>query len=618
MLGYRHLLIVYFVKENKKMKEKQAKEKKPSGFGRLMSYAGGFKVLTYASWVLSFVSALIGLLPFVYLFRIIKEVIEVSPDFSQATSIVHNGVMAVVFSAAALLVYFGALMCAHVSAFRIGSNIKRELLRHIVKLPLGFSDEMGSGKIRSIINDSSIAAETYLAHNLPDMAAAIATPLGMLVLMFVIDWRFGLVSLLPVVLAFLCMMKMIGPAMQEDMRLYNNALEDMNNEAVEYVRGIPVVKTFGQTVHSFSRFKATIENYDKFCIAYTKRMRQPMLFFTVFINSTFAFLIALVLILSGGGTHITNDILLNFLFYVIITPVITTTLQRVMFMSEGNMKVNDAFERIDSILHRKPFEPVAQPKSPQDYSVRFDHVSFRYNNETEALHDVSFTVKQGQTLALVGASGSGKSTAASLVARFRDVSAGAVTIGGVDIRAIEKAALMNTVAYVFQDSRLLKRSIMENVRLGRPDATDEQVLDALEKAQCSDILAKLPEGAHTVIGAKGTFLSGGEQQRIAIARAILKDAPIVILDEATAFADPENEYLVQRSFAELSKNKTVIIIAHRLSTVKNCDHILVLNKGSIAEQGSHEQLLAQNGIYQKMWKDYQSSIAWKVGKTDVQ
>ncbi len=588
------------------------KVKKTSGFSRLMNYAGGFRYLTYASWVLSFISSIIGLLPFIYIFRIIKEVIKTAPDLSKADTIIHNGIMAVVFSAAALVIYFCALMCSHVSAFRIGSNIKRDLLRHIIKLPLGFSDEMGSGKIRSIINESSIAAETYLAHNLPDMAGAIAAPLGMTVLMFVIDWRFGLISLLPVVLAFMCMMKMIGPAMQEDMRLYNNALEEMNNEAVEYVRGIPVVKTFGQTVHSFSRFKATIENYDKFCIAYTKRMRQPMLFFMVFINSAFAFLIALAMILSGGGANITGDILLNFIFYTIITPVITTTLQRVMFMSEGNMKVDDAFERIDSILDLKPFEEVKETKSPMDHSVRFDHVSFSYNNDTKALSDVSFTVNQGQTLALVGASGGGKSTAASLIARFRDVSEGSITIGGTDIREMDKTELMNTIAYVIQDSRLLKRSVKENVKLGRPDASDEQVLDALKKAQCSDILEKLPDGADTVIGTKGVFLSGGEQQRIA--RAILKDAPIVILDEATAFADPENEYLVQRSFTELAKNKTVIMIAHRLSTVKNCDNIIVLDKGRIAEQGSHNTLITKGGIYQKMWKDYQSSVSWKVGK----
>ena len=590
------------------------KQKQPSPFSRLIEYAGGYKILTYLSWILSFFSALTALLPLVYIFFIIREVLEVAPDFTRATSIVHNGIMAVVFSAATLLINFGALMCSHVSAFRIGSNIKRSLLRHMTKLPLGFSDEMGSGKLRKIINDSSNAAETYLAHNLPDMAGAVATPLGMVVMMFVVDWRFGLVSILPVILAFLCMGKMLGPAMKEDMRLYNNALEDMNNEAVEYVRGIPVVKTFGQTIHSFSRFKSSIQNYYKFCIAYTKRCRQPMLFFLVFINSAFAFLIALALILSDGGTNVTSGILLNFLFYVIITPVIATTMQKVMFMSEGSMTVADALDRINSVLDRKPFENSEKSEKPDDHSVAFENVSFSYDGENLALDDVSFEVKSGTSLALVGPSGGGKTTAAGLIARFWDVQNGAVKIGGVDVRVIPKEVLMNTVSYVFQDSRLLKRSILENVRLSRPCATEQEVMRALEKAQCTDMIEKLPDGINTVIGAKGVYLSGGEQQRIAIARAILKDAPIVVLDEATAFADPENEYLVQKSFKELSKNKTVIMIAHRLSTIQNCDNIIVLENGRIAEQGVHDELLKENGIYQKMWKDYQSSVSWKVGE----
>ena len=582
-----------------------------------MEYAGGYKILTYLSWILSFISALTALLPFVYIFFIIREIFEVAPDFSRATSIVHNGIMAVVFSAVAVLLKFGALMCSHVSAFRIGSNIKRRLLKHITKLPLGFSDEMGSGKIRKIINDSSNAAETYLAHNLPDMAGAVGTPLGMVVMMFVVDWRFGLVSILPVILAFLCMGKMLGPAMKEDMRLYNNALEDMNNEAVEYVRGIPVVKTFGQTIHSFSRFKASIQNYYKFCIAYTKRCRQPMLFFRVFINSAFAFLIALALILSNGGANITSGIILNFLFYVIITPVIATTMQKVMFMSEGSMTVADAFDRIDSLLNRKPFENSENSATPDDYSARFENVSFSYDDDNLALDNVSFDVKSGTSLALVGVSGGGKTTVAGLISRFWDVQNGAVKIGGVDVKDIPKEELMNTVSYVFQDSKLLKRSILENVRLSRPDATVQEVMLALEKAQCTDIIEKLPDGINTVIGAKGVYLSGGEQQRISIARAILKDAPIVVLDEATAFADPENEYLVQKSFKELSKNKTVIMIAHRLSTIQGCDNIIVLENGRIFEQGVHDELLKKNGIYTKMWKDYQSSVSWKVGENNA-
>lgn len=573
------------------------KEKKQSNLSRLMYYAGGYKILTYLSWILSFLSSLVALLPLVYIFFIIKEVIEVAPDYAKATSIVQNGIMAVVFAALALIIYFASLMCSHVSAFRIGSNIKRDLLKHIIKLPLGFSEEMGSGRIRKIINDSSTAAETYLAHNMPDMAGAVATPLGMIVMMFIIDWRFGLVSILPVILAFLCMMKMIGPQMQKDMKAYNDSLEDMNNEAVEYVRGIPVVKTFGQTVHSFSRFKASIENYGKFCIAYTKHCRQPMLFFMVFINSAFAFLIALALILSQGGANIATDIILNFILYVIITPVITTTMQRVMFMSEGEMTVADAFERIDSILNLNPFEKNESTKTPKESSVTFENVSFKYNGaDNYALNNISFTAESSKTLALVGASGGGKTTVAGLISRFWDVTEGAVTIGGVNVKDIDKSELMNTVSYVFQDGKLLKRSILENVRLGRPSATEQEVIEALNKAQCADIIAKLPDGIHTVIGTKGVYLSGGEQQRIAIARAILKNAPVVVLDEATAFADPENEYLVQKSFAELAKDKTVIMIAHRLSTIQNADNIFVLENGKIAEQGTHGNLLKQIGI----------------------
>lgn len=592
----------------------KTKQKKPSGFARLMQYAGRRKYLTYLSFVLSFVSSLVALIPLLYIFFIIKEVIEVAPDFAKAVSIVHNGIVAVVFSLAAILIYFAALMCSHLSAFRIGSNIKRELLKHIVKLPIGFSDRTGSGRVRSIINDSSTAAETYLAHNLPDMAGAIATPIGMVVIMFAFDWRFGLISLIPVVLAFMCMSKMIGPAMQEDMKNYNDALEGMNNEAVEYVRGIPVVKTFGQTVHSFSRFKNSIEKYHKFCMQYTKRARVPMLMFLVFVHSTFAFLIALTFILTKGGSNITNEIVLNFIFYVIITPIIATTMNKVLFMEEGNMTVVDALGRVDSILTLKPFDEPGLNLHPTDNSVEFKNVSFRYSENADyALKNLSFKAEGGKTLALVGPSGGGKTTAAGLISRFWDVTEGSVLIGGTDVRDIEKTELMNTVSYVFQDSRLLKKSIFENVRLAKPSASREDVINALCQAQCDDIIEKLPNGIDTVIGTKGVYLSGGEMQRIAIARAFLKNAPIVVLDEATAFADPENEYLVQKSFAELANNKTLIIIAHRLSTIKNADNIIVLDSGRIAEEGKHDALIAENGLYKKMWDDYMKSAMWKVG-----
>ena len=587
--------------------------KKNKNLSELMSYAGKHKYLTYSSLILSVISAVLALLPFVFIFLVIKEVIEVAPNYSEAIHIVRNGWMAVAFAFASMLVYVGALMCSHLSAFRIAGNMRKRTMKHISELPLGFIGEAGSGKVRRIVNDSSAATENYLAHQLPDMAGAIATPLGMIVMLFLFDWRFGLISLLPVLLGFACMFKMAGPKMADDMKAYNNALEDMNNQAVEYVRGIPVVKTFGQTVHSFKKFQGAIDNYYNYCVAYCKKCRMPMLLFTMFVNSAFAFLITLALILSGGEA-VAQNVLLNFIFYVIFTPIITTALTKVMYMSENGMIVSDALERIHSILDLKPLPEAVNNKSPKDNSVEFDHVSFRYGNaKNNALTDVSFKINAGQTAALVGPSGGGKTTTAGLISRFWDVSSGAVKIGGVSVKDIKKEELMETISYVFQDSKLLKASIFENVRLSKPQASEAEVLDALHKAQCDDIIAKMPDGIHTVIGTKGVYLSGGEQQRIAIARIMLKNAPIVILDEATAFADPENEVLIQKAFAELSKDKTVIMIAHRLTTVRGADKIFVLNDGQIENCGTHDELIMSGSMYSKMWKDYQTSISWKVG-----
>ena len=588
-------------------------KKKKGNLSELMQFAGKHKYLTYSSWVLSVISAALALVPLVYIFFIIKEVIEVAPDFSQATNIVFNGWMAVVFAFASIIIYIGALMCSHLSAFRIAGNMRKKTMKHISELPLGFIGEAGSGKVRRIVNDSSKATETYLAHQLPDMAGAIATPIGMIIMLFLFDWRFGLICLLPVILGFACMFKMIGPKMATDMKNYNDALEEMNNQAVEYVRGVPVVKTFGQTVHSFKKFKGSIDNYYKFSTGYCKRCRPPMLFYTMFINSAFAFLIALALILAGGEA-VTQNVLLNFIFYVIFTPVITTAMTKVMYMSENGMVVADALQRVHSILDLKPLPEAQDSQTPEDNSVEFDNVSFRYSNaQTDALKGVNFRVGAGETVAFVGPSGGGKTTVAGLISRFWDVREGAIKIGGVNVKDIRHEELMNTISYVFQDSKLLKMSILENVRLGNPRASELEVLNALHKAQCDDIIAKLPDGINTVIGTKGVYLSGGEQQRIAIARVMLKNAPIIILDEATAFADPENEALVQKAFAELSKDKTVIMIAHRLTTVKNADKIFVLKDGQIEDTGTHDELVKNGSLYAKMWKDYQTSISWKVG-----
>lgn len=587
--------------------------KKNKNLSELMGYAGKHKYLTYASLILSVISAFFALLPFVFIFFIIKEVIEVTPNYSEAADVVRNGWLAVLFALISIVIYISGLLCSHLSAFRIAGNMRKTLMSHIAKLPLGFVGEMGSGKIRRIVNDSSAATETYLAHQLPDMAGAIATPLGMIVMLFLFDWRFGLICLVPVVLGFAAMFKMAGPKMADDMKNYQNALADMNNEAVEYVRGIPVVKTFGQTVHTFKRFKDSIDNYYKFCISYCKKCRMPMLLYTVCINSAFAFLITLALILTGGES-VAQSVLLSFIFYVIFTPVIATSMSKVLYMSENGMVVADALERVHSILDMKPLPDAVKNEKPKDNSVEFKNVSFRYSGaETDALQDVSFKVQSGETIALVGPSGGGKTTVAGLISRFWDVFAGEIKVGGMNVKNIKKSELMETVSYVFQDSRLLKTSIFENVRLSRPNASRKEVEFALHKAQCDDIIAKLPNGIDTVIGTKGVYLSGGEQQRIAIARVMLKNAPIIVLDEATAFADPENEALVQKAFEELSKDKTVIMIAHRLTTVRNADRIFVLKDGKIEESGTHNVLAEKKGLYAKMWKDYQTSVSWKVG-----
>ena len=577
-----------------------------------MGYAGKHRYFTYASWLLAAISAFIALLPFIYIWKIIKEVLEVAPDFSSATGLVHNGIMAMVFAIASFLIYICALMCSHLAAFRVATNMRVAVTEHIAKLPLGFADSFGSGKLRKIINDSTGATETYLAHQLPDKYAAIATPIGLLALLFIFDWRLGFLSLIPVVLAFLVMSSMTGKHMAEKMKQYNNALENMSNEAVEYVRGIPVVKTFGQSVFSFKKFKSTIDEYQKWVVAYTKDMRVPMMFYTAAINGVFAFLIAGALWFTADG--VTNEFLLNLIFYIVITPVISLTLTKMMYMSENNMIVKDALERIDGVLSVSPMSESETPEYPADSSVELNDVHFSYDGKNEVIRGVSMNIGAGQTVALVGPSGGGKSTLAGLMARFFDVKSGSIKIGGADIREIPKEELMNAVSFVFQDSKLIKATIAENVKLGKPDATDEEVAAALHTAQCDDIIQKLPDGADTVIGTKGVFLSGGERQRIAIARAVLKNAPVIILDEATAFADPDNEAKVQKAFSELSKGKTVIMIAHRLSTVAGADCIYVIKDGLIAESGRCDELLEKNGVFAEMWKEYAASVKWKVAK----
>ena len=586
--------------------------KKNSNLQRLMGYAGKHKYFTYASWVLAAISALAALVPFLYIWTIIRDVLEVAPNFQNAVNLPHYGIMAMLFAILSFLIYICALLCSHLSAFRVATNLRLEVTQHIAKLPLGFVESFGSGRLRKIINDSTGATETFLAHQLPDKYAAIATPIGLLALLLVFDWRLGLLSLVPVVLAFSIMSAMTGKRMEEKMRQYGNALAAMSNEAVEYVRGIPVVKTFGQSVFSFKKFKATIDEYEKWVISYTMDLRIPMMLYTAAINGVFAFLIAGAALFTKDG--VTSGFLLNLIFYIIITPVISLTLTKIMYMSENNMIVEDALQRIDTVLNAQPMSESESPKHPADSSIELKDVHFSYDGKKEAISGISLHIEPKQTVAFVGPSGGGKSTLASLITRFFDVQKGSVEIDGVNVKDIAKDELMQTVSFVFQNSTLIKASILDNVKMGKPDATRDEVLDALKTAQCMDIIEKFPNGVDTVIGTQGVYLSGGEQQRIAIARAVLKDAPVIILDEATAFADPDNEAKVQAAFGTLARGKTVIMIAHRLSTVANADRIYVIEDGKVVQSGTRDELCEQGGLFSKMWVDYQKSVQWKVAK----
>lgn len=584
-------------------------DKKEKLLPQLLAYAGKRKVLTYLSMGIVGISQLLALTPFLYIWAILRDVID-----GDNSRIAHYGWMAVAFAVASIIVYFCGLMCSHLAAFRIAANMRKALMRHIMSLPIGFLDTLGSGKVRKWVQESTQSTETYLAHQLPDKAGMYATMLGLAVLMFLFDWRMGLLCLATVALSLIVMVSMmIGPTLKTKMGEYNKALDCMSNEAVEYVRGIPVVKTFGQSVFSFKRFKASIDQYQKWVIAYTLDLRLPMVLYTTLVNSCFSVLIGMTLFVAKDG-EVDGHFLLNLLYYIIVTPAIAVTLNRLMFASENEMIVAEALSKTNRILAIAPLSVPSDAKRPENNELVLHNVRFRYPEASRfAVDGVSLSVKPGQKIALVGPSGGGKTTMASLMARFFDVTDGAITLGNVDIRNIRKHDLMNRISFVFQDSRLLKTSIFENVRLGRPEATREEVLKALHRAQCDDILATLPQGSDTVIGTKGTYLSGGEQQRIAIARVMLKDTPIVILDEATAFADPDNETRVQKAFSEMAAmGKTLIMIAHRLSSVTGADCIYVMEDGHISESGTHSELLERGGKYAAMWQQYVESVKWNI------
>lgn len=586
--------------------------KKQPNLLRLMGYAGKFKWFTVGSIVFAALSACLALVPFVYIWKIVNEVLTVMPDFAKAQNIEDYGFTAVKYAVNAMGVYFLALGCSHIGGFRTVANLRERCVAKVLRLPLGHIESEGSGKIRKIIIDSTASVDTFLEHIVPDRTVAITTPVAMIALLMYFDWRIGLLCIATVVVGFLIMYGfMVGPQLKKDMEAYNVALENMTKEAVEYVRGMPVVKTFGQSVFSFKRLKRAIDDYERFTISYTRRFRVPMTAYTVVINSAFAILTAVALWNTASASN--PEFFTNLMFYIIFTPIIAVTLNKLMYSSEADMVVGTAFSRIDSVLNVAENKESGNPQLPTDNSVEFQDVTFRYADaERNAVDGISLKIAAGSQVAFVGPSGGGKTTSASLVSRFWDTTGGRVLIGGVDVRDIPQRKLSEIVSFVFQDSRLLKTTIMENVRMARPDATDAEVLAVLERAQCADILAKLPDGAQTVIGSRGTYLSGGEQQRIAIARVMLRNTPILVLDEATAFADPENEDKIQKAFSEISKGKTVIKIAHRLSTVVDCDEIFVLKDGRIVESGKHESLLARGGLYSQMFGEYQKSIEWKI------
>lgn len=571
-------------------------------------YAGSYKNLITLGKLIAAVSAVLSLIPFYDLWKIIKTAVN-GEELSKIKAYAWQAVILTVLS---LLVYIAALFCTHIAAFRVQANMRSRLMRRIITLPLGVFDEDGTGKIRRIVNDSTAATETFIAHNLPDKVVAAVTPVGLMVLIFAFNWKIGIICLIPALIGFVCMMSMMGKGMQEKMTEYQNALADMSREATEYVRGIPVVKTFGQTVYSFKRFKASIDNYGKWTTDYTLMLRKPMIGFMTCINAIFAFIVFAAFMVTKDGTSQAD--ILNIMYYIIVTPLITVALTKVAYSGEAEMTLVDAMKRVESIMAIEPLSESDSKNVPKDNSIELRNISYRYKDATrDAVSNVSLKIKQGEHVAFVGPSGSGKTTIAELIARFFDVTDGEILIGDTDIKRIPQKSLMDRVSFVFQDSKLIKTSILENVRMAKPDASEEESLEALKKAQCMDIIDKLSDGIHTVIGEKGTYLSGGEQQRITIARAFLKDAPILILDEATAFADPDNEAKVQAAFDELAKDKTLIMIAHRMSTVMNADRIYVLDKGSLVESGNHEELMNQNGLYKKLFDEYTKSIEWKVG-----
>ena len=592
------------------------KQKKQNALTVLLGYAGSHRRLTFLGLGLSAVSMVFSMIPYLCIWLAARDLIAVAPDWTQAQSVTRYGWIAFVFAVGGILIYFLGLMCTHLAAFRTASNIRKQGMAHVMQAPLGYFDANASGLIRSRLDAAAADTETLLAHNLADIVGTITLFIAMLVMMFVFDWRMGAACLLAAVISVLAMGFMMGGKNAHLMAAYQAAQDRMTKAGTEYVRGIPVVKIFQQTVYSFKAFQQAIEEYSSKAEHYQSKVcRVPQSVNLTFTEGAFVFLVPAALFLAPGALASGDfaGFVTNFAFYAICSAIISTALAKIMFAASGMMLAGTALGRISKVMEAPTLKAPERPLAPKGNRVEFKDVSFTYDGaEVPALSHVSFTAEPGQTVALVGPSGGGKTTAASLIPRFWDATSGTVEVGGVDVNRIDPHVLMDQVAFVFQNNRLFKTSILENVRVARPEATREQVLAALTAAQCGDILEKLPDGIDTQIGAEGTYLSGGEQQRIALARAILKDAPIIVLDEATAFADPENEVLIQKAFAALTRGRTVIMIAHRLSTVVGADKILVLEAGRIAEQGTHAALTAAGGLYARMWADYNRAVQWKI------
>lgn len=590
--------------------------KKKNSLSVLLHYAGKYRWLTFFGCLLSGVSTVLGLMPYVYVWLAARDALAVFPDFSKAVNLEKWGFMALWFAVANVAVYFAALMMTHIAAFRTARNMRLAGMTHVIRLPLGFFTGSQSGRLRKLIDENAGMTEDLLAHKLPDLTGAITAPVTAVVLLLVFDWRMGLLCLLTMALSVFCLASMLGGENAGFFHRYQMEIEKMSGEAVEYVRGIPVVKVFQQTVYSFKAFYEAIMSYSDLAGKYAMSCRKNQTIFLTAINGAFVLLVPAALILAASGDGFTA--LVNFIFYALFAPACGAMINRIMYGTQSVMEAKEAVYKLNELLSNEPLPEQASGKAPEDDRVEFKDVTFTYPGmDHPALSHVSFSVPKGGTIALVGPSGGGKTTAASLIPRFFDADEGSVLIGGVNVREMDSSTLMKQVAFVFQDTRLFKQSLLENIRAARPDADRSQVMEAIHAARCDDILKKLPQGLDTVVGTKGIYLSGGEAQRIALARAILKDAPIIVLDEATAFADPENEFEIQKAFEALIRGKTVLMIAHRLSTIQNAGAILVLDKGSVVERGTHEELLAVNGTYAAMWKDYQKSAQWKVGKEAV-